>query len=201
MRFGYGRVSTLGQARNGNSLESQEATLREAGAEEIYLDTLSGAKMDRPQLDILLSKLQEGDVLIITKLDRIARSTAQGIALIQSLLDRGIIVEVLNLGRMDNTATGRLIRNVMMAFAEFERDLILARTLEGKSIAKQKARYREGRPPKFTTAQRELAMALLRDHSYSQVSSMTGISRATLVRIHKHYVSEKPVSTPLDTEL
>lgn len=74
--------------------------------------------------------------MVVTKLDRIARSATQGIALIQSLLDRGIVVHVLNMGLMDNTPTGKLIRNIVLTFAEFERDMIVERTQEGKAIAK-----------------------------------------------------------------
>lgn len=109
MVYGYCRVSTQGQARDGNSLEAQEKLLEENGAEEIYSDAFTGTKSHRPELDKLLDKLQPGDKLVITKLDRIARSASQGTELIQTLLDSGIIVHVLNMGLMDNTPTGKLI--------------------------------------------------------------------------------------------
>lgn len=148
MRYGYARVSTRGQETDGNSLESQERLLKEAGADVVYSEAFTGTKADRPRLSELLGKLQEGDTLIITKLDRFARTASQGMEMIQALLDRGVAVHVLNMGLMDNTPTGKLIRSVMLAFAEFERDMIVERTSEGKAIARQNPEYREGRKPK-----------------------------------------------------
>lgn len=182
MVYGYCRVSTQMQAKDGNSLEAQERALKENGAIEIYSDAFTGTKAHRPELDRLLEKLQDGDKLIITKLDRIARSASQGIDLIQSLLDRGIIVHVLNMGLMDNTPTGKLIRNIMLAFAEFERDMIVERTQEGKAIAKRKTDFKEGRPRLYGKKQIQHALGLLQDHSYRQVTEMTGISKSTLIR-------------------
>lgn len=182
MVYGYARVSTMGQAKDGNSLEAQEKVLRENGAEVIYSDAFTGTKSDRPELNKLLSELKDGDRLIVTKLDRIARSVTQGIALVNELLDKGVIVHVLNMGLMDNTPTGRLIRNIMFAFAEFERDMIVERTSEGKEVAKQKPGYREGRKPTYGREQIKHALGLLENNSYKQVEKMTGISKSTLIR-------------------
>ncbi len=182
MVYGYCRVSTQMQARDGNSLEAQERLLKENGAEEIYSDAFTGTKSHRPKLDRLIDKLQPGDKLIITKLDRIARSASQGIELIQSLLDRGITVHVLNMGLLDNTPTGKLIRNIMLAFAEFERDMIIERTQEGKAVAKKRPDFREGRPRVYGKKQIQHALGLLQDHSYRQVTELTGISKSTLIR-------------------
>jgi len=148
MLYGYARVSTKGQARDGNSLEDQESKLREAGAEVIYSDSFTGKKMDRPEFDKLKAALSKGDTLIVTKLDRIARSATQGSELVQELISRGVKVHVLNMGFMDNSPTGKLIMNVMFAFAEFERDMIIQRTSEGKEVARAKEGYTEGRPRK-----------------------------------------------------
>lgn len=182
MVYGYARVSTKGQAKDGNSLEAQKKALRENGAEVILEDTFTGTKTHRPELDKLLSELKAGDKLIITKLDRIARSAIQGIDLVQGLLDKGVVVHVLNMGLMDNTATGRLIRSIMLAFAEFERDMIVERTQEGKAIAKKNPDFREGRPNVYGREQIKHALNLLEKNSYSQVERMTGISKSTLVR-------------------
>ncbi len=182
MIYGYARVSTKGQAKDGNSLEAQENALRLAGATKIYADAFTGTKTQRPELDKLMAVMQSGDTMVVTKLDRIARSATQGIELIQKLLDRGIVVHVLNMGLMDNTPTGKLIRNIMLAFAEFERDMIVERTQEGKAIAKQNPEFREGRPKKFSKAQINHALLLLKDYSYRQVEQMTGISKSTLIR-------------------
>lgn len=182
MIFGYARVSTNGQARDGNSLEAQILSLKEAGAVKIFSDVFSGSKNSRPQLDKLLKVIQSGDKLIITKLDRIARSVVHGIQLIESLNSKGVIIDVLNMGIIDNSPTGKLIRNIMLAFAEFERDMIIQRTQEGKAVARQNPNFHDGRPKKFSRTQIEHAMELLQTHSYKQVADMTGISRATLGR-------------------
>ncbi len=147
MVYGYARVSSLNQARN-NTQEAQIKALKEAGAEEIYFDAFTGTQIHRPQLDILLSLLQPGDTLVVTKLDRIARSVLQGVQLIEELLEKGVAVNVINLGVMDNTPTGKLIRNTFLCFAQFERDMIVMRCEEGRREARQKPGYREGRPRK-----------------------------------------------------
>lgn len=182
MIYGYARVSTKGQAKDGNSLEAQETALREAGAAEVYADAFTGTKAHRPQLDKLMEVLQPGDKLVVTKLDRVARSAIQGIELIQTLLDKGVAVHILNVGMLDDTPTGRLIRTVLLAFAQFERDMIVERTQEGKAIAKQKEGFTEGRPPVYGKEQRALALELLKTHSYGEVVKMTGISKSTLTR-------------------
>lgn len=182
MVYGYARVSTLGQARDGNSIEVQVNTLQQAGAERIFKDVFSGKTDHRPQLDKLLKVIGSGDKLVITKLDRIARSLIKGIQLLETLSERGVVIEVLNMGVIDNTPTGRLIRNVMLSFAEFEHDMIVQRTQEGKAIARQNADYKDGRPKKFTRVQLNHALELLETHSYKQVERLTGVSMSTLYR-------------------
>ena len=95
MIYGYCRVSTKGQAKDGNSLEAQASAVKAAGADIIYSDAFTGTKKDRPELNKLLSVINKGDKLIVTKLDRIARSATQGAELIQSLLDKGITIHIL----------------------------------------------------------------------------------------------------------
>ena len=188
MIYGYARVSTRGQARDGNSLEVQEKQLRDAGAEIVYSDAFTGTKTERPELTALMERIQSGDTLIVCKLDRLARSAVQGIELIEDLLGRNVTVNVLNMGTLDNTPTGRLIRQVMLAFAQFERDMIVTRTQEGKAVAKQRDDFREGRPPKYGRAQKEHALELLKTHSYRQVEEMTGISKSTIIRYRQHNI-------------
>ena len=182
MKFGYARVSTLKQGKDGNSLESQSELLLQNGAEVIFEEKFTGTKKSRPKLDKLLEILKEGDTLIVTKLDRIARSISQGSELIESLLERGITVHILNLGILDNTPASRLIRNIFLAFAEFECDMIVERTQEGKEVARQKEGYREGRPVVHKKEKINHALDLLDNYSYRQVSEMTGISVSTLTR-------------------
>lgn len=185
MIYGYIRVSTKGQAKDGNSLESQEAAVRAAGAQRVFCDAFTGTKLNRPELDKLLQVIKSGDKLIVTKLDRIARSTTHGITLIEELLNRGVTVHILNMGVLDNTPTGKLIRTILLAFAEFERDMIVERTSEGKHIAKMNPEFVEGRPKKFNQQQLTLALNLLHNNSYKQVEQMTGVSKSTLIRAKK----------------
>ena len=182
MIYGYARVSTKLQAIDGNSLESQERHLRESGASIIYKDTFTGTKADRPELDKLKENLMPGDKIIVTKLDRLARSTEDGLTLVKEWNEKNITVHVLNMGCIDNTPTGKLILTVMLAFAEFERDMIYERTQEGRVIARQNPEYKEGRKKKYTKAQMDHALELLETHSYKQVEKMTGISKSTLIR-------------------
>ena len=186
MKFGYIRVSTRKQARDGNSLEAQREALAAAGAEKIYTDAFTGTKMERPEWDKLRAQLRRGDVLIVTRLDRLARSVSQASGLITDMIDEGITIHVLNLGVLSNDSVNTLLRNVLLSFAQFERDMIVQRTQEGKAVARATdPDFREGRPPKFDAEQLDHAMALLEDHSYAQVVKLTGISKSTLIRERK----------------
>ena len=179
--YGYMRVSTAGQLK-GNSMEEQKNLLETNGVTHFYQDAYTGTKTDRPQFNELLSVLQEGDTLVVTKLDRFARNVIEGMQVIQELLKRGVRVHILNMGLVDNTPTGKLVLTVMLGFAEFERDMIVQRTQEGKAIAKTREGYTEGRPIKHSEAQKKLALDLLKNHTYKEVSEMTGISERTLYR-------------------
>ncbi|MFB4212854.1 recombinase family protein [Shouchella sp. 1P09AA] len=188
MKYGYCRVSTSGQ-----SLESQEHSVLLAGAEVIFKDTYTGTKVDRPQFQTLLRNIKEDDTLIITKLDRFARSTLEGTKIIKELFERGITVNILNMGLIENTPNGRLIFNIFMSFAEFERDMILERTQEGKTIARQRKDFREGRPKKYGKKQIEHALILKKDRSYKEVEEITGISKSTLIRAKKSKNIDKSI--------
>lgn len=186
MIYGYSRVSTKGQARDGNSLEAQAKDLKSAGCESIFTDVFTGTKQDRPEFDKLLEAIERGDTLVVTKLDRLGRSVSQASALITELIDKGITINVLNLGILSKDSVSTLLRNVLLSFAQYERDMIVQRTQEGKAIAKAKdPGFKEGRPPKYDQEQYDNAMNLLRDHSYAQVTKLTGISRSTLIREKK----------------
>ena len=186
MKFGYIRVSTRKQARDGNSLEAQREALTAAGAEKIYTDAFTGTRMERPEWDKLRAQLRRGDVLIVTRLDRLARSVSQASGLITDMIDEGITINVLNLGVLSNDSVNTLLRNVLLSFAQFERDMIVQRTQEGKAVARATdPDFREGRPPKFDAEQLDHAMELLENHSYAQVVKLTGISKSTLIRERK----------------
>lgn len=148
MIYGYARVSTKGQDRYGNGLKEQTEKLLEAGCEKIYSDSFTGTTIQRPEFSKLLSLLKEGDTLVVTKLDRFARNAADGAKTVQELVDRGVVVHVLNMGRADNSPMGKLMTTILLAFSEFERDMIVERTSGGKEVAKTKdPNWREGRKP------------------------------------------------------
>lgn len=150
MRYGYGRVSSRGQKLYGMSLEDQVDRLMAAGVqrENIYLDTYTGHTMERPGFDDLLSKLKAGDEMVVCKLDRFARTAPEGALLVRDLVDRGITVHILNMGIADNSPMGKVMVTVMLAFAEYERDMIVERTSDGKAYKREHdPNWREGRKP------------------------------------------------------
>ena len=177
MKYGYARVSTVHQ-----DMQGQLRALKNEGCEAIFQDKLTGTNKNRPQLQRLLQKIQKNDTLVITKLDRLARSAMDGIETVKNLFEQGVKVHVLNMGLVEDTPTGRLILNVMLAFAEFERDMIVERTQEGKAIAKQDPSFREGRPKIYGKEQINHALKLKETHTYKQVEKKTGISKSTLIR-------------------
>lgn len=182
MVYGYARVSSKGQQREGNSLEEQKKILVDAGAQIIIEECFSGATTHRPKFDELIQQLKSGDTLIVTKMDRFARTLIEGAILVKNLVDREIIVNILNIGEIKKTPTGKMTLHIMLVFAEFERDMIIERTQAGKEIARQNPGYKEGRPFKYSKAQIDHALSLLETHSYTQVENMTGISKSTLLR-------------------
>jgi DNA invertase Pin-like site-specific DNA recombinase len=181
MIYGYARVSTKGQAKDGNSLETQEKILRENGATAIYHDAFTGTKVDRPELNKLVEKLREGDILIVSKLDRLGRSLSKTSELITELIERGVTINILNLGVLSNSSVNTLMRNVLLAFAQFERDMIVERTSEGKAICRDNdPNWREGRKQvetpdfeKFLEKQKEGMMTV------AECCKALGISRRT----------------------
>ena len=191
MVYGYARVSTRGQAKDGNSLEAQEQELRANGAEIIYKDAYTGTKADRPEFKKLLDEIKTGDTLIVCKLDRFARNAEDAIHIIKDLVNRDITVNILNMGIADNKPMGKFMITILSGFAEFERDLIIERTQAGKEIARQRPDYREGRRKKYGKERIEHALSLLEQHSYTQVVEMTGISKSTLIRAKREKEKEK----------
>ncbi|MDZ5470400.1 recombinase family protein [Bacillus sp. 31A1R] len=187
--YGYARVSSKNQL-DGNSLEQQEKELKENGATDIYKEQFTGTKIDRPVFNELLSKLEKGDTLVVTKLDRFARSMTQGSELVSELIEKGIRVHIVNIGIMDNTPASKLIKNIFFSFAEFERDMIVERTQEGKAVARQREDFREGRPNVYSRKQIEHALGLLETNSYKQVEDMTGISKSTLIRAKRKRIQK-----------
>lgn len=180
-KWGYARVSTSGQAANGNSLEDQCGKLRDAGCDEIVEEAYTGTKIDRPKFTKLVEELESGDTLVVCKLDRFARTASEGSELVKSLLSRGVNVHILNMGLIENTPTGRLILNVLLSFAEFERDMIVERTSEGKAVKRATdPDFKEGRPRREVPA--EFFKLLDSDVSVADACKRLGIHRTQWYR-------------------
>lgn len=189
MIYGYCRVSSKSQLDN-NSLELQEREIlvRYENA-VIYKEQISGIKTDRPVFNEILNKLKKGDTLVTTKLDRLCRSTKEGLYIVKKLQEREINIHILNMGLIENSPMGDLIITCILAFSQFERSMIVERTSAGKELAKESKDYREGRPKKFTKKQISHALKLLENHSYKEVGLMTGISKSTLIRAKRELKS------------
>ena len=184
MKYGYARVSTFGQ-----SLDAQIVILKKEKCDKIYSEKFTGTSLNRPTFTYLLRILKAKDTLVVTKLDRMARNTHEALQVIRRLFERNVRVHILNMGIIEDTPTGRLVFTIFSAFAEYERDMILSRTQEGKYLAKlNNPNYREGRPPTYSIEQRKQALQLLKTHTYKQVVQETGISLSTL----KRFMSKLP---------
>lgn len=189
MVYGYARVSSKGQDKYGNGLDVQEKQLKDNGATIIYPESYTGTKKSRPKLDELMTVLKEGDTLVVTKLDRIARSTRDGLDIIDELLDKGVAIHILNMGKFDNSPSGKLMRTIFFAFAEFERDMIVERTNEGKSICRESnPNWREGRKEieipgfeKFIEKQKRGEMSVKECCSHLNISRSTWYNRVAEV--------------------
>lgn len=188
MVIGYCRVSTRGQKADGNSLEAQrEAILAKYPDAEIREECYTGSTTDRPIFSQVIKDLGENDLLVVAKLDRLARNTVEGIQVVKELFEKKSAVHVLNVGLLEDTPMGQFFLTTLLAVAELERTQIIERTQTGKAVAKENAKargevFREGRPKRFTTKQLDHAMDMLKDHSYSEVSETLKISKSTLAR-------------------
>lgn len=186
MIYGYCRVSSKGQLDN-NSFEQQEnEILSRYDNVNIYKEQFTGVTTQRPIFDKIIKELKQDDTLVVTKLDRFCRSAKEGLELIDELRKKGVRIHILNMGLIEDTPMGKLIVTNLLAFAEFERNMIVERTQSGKAIAKQKADFKEGRPKKYTKKQLDNALSMLSinggTYSYTQVEEITNISKSTLIR-------------------
>ena len=191
MILAYCRISSKIQLE-GNGLEAQEKEILNRYSNAIvYKEQHTGKTVNRPIFEKVLSKLKAGDTLVVSKLDRLARNTTEGITIIQDLFKRGVAVHVLNVGLLEDTATGHFFITTLLAVAELERQMILERTSAGREIARKRANYREGRPKKYSPSRILEALKLTNIHggnlSFKQVAELTGISIATLQRESKQH--------------
>jgi DNA invertase Pin-like site-specific DNA recombinase len=177
--YGYARVST-----NGQNLALQEAELLAAGCAKVFKEKISGAKTDRAELAKAIRRLETGDMLVIVRLDRLARSTRDLLNILDEVGKRGAGFRSLKDTWADTTTPhGRLMLTVLGGLAEFERELIRARTGEGRKRAKDRG-VRFGRPVKLTAHQRREAMERLAEGALqADLARSYGVSQATISRL------------------
>jgi DNA invertase Pin-like site-specific DNA recombinase len=177
--YGYARVSTDGQ-----SLASPDAELHAAGCVKVYAEKISGARTNPPELAKVLKRLETGDVLIVTRLDRLARSTRDLLNILDDIANRGAGFKSLHDAWADTTsAHGRLMVTILAGLAEFERELILARTTDGRVRAKARG-VKFGRPSALTAHQRQEAMQRLANgEAQADVARTFNVSQATISRL------------------
>ena len=175
MKIGYGRTSTVEQVAG---LDAQERELRAAGADKVFTERVSSVAK-RAQLEAAIEFCRDGDVLVVTKLDRLARSMADLVAITSRLKAKGVELQVLAMNLDTTTPTGKLMLNLMGSFAEFEREIMLERQREGVAKAKAEGKYK-GRVP---TAQRKAGEVIqLRGKGVKpdEIAAKLGISRASV---------------------
>ena len=174
-KIGYARVSTKDQ-----NLNSQIDALNEYGCERIFSEKVSGRKYNRTELDKCLDYLREGDTLVITKLDRLGRTTKQLIELSQYLEENEIDLEITDMNINTKDAMGKMFFTMMGAFAELEANLLSERTKRG--LASARSRGRMGGRPKFPEDKRETVISLYESKKYTvnEIIRMTGVSKSTI---------------------
>lgn len=178
MIIGYARVSTDDQ-----NLDAQADALAAAGAERIFSDKISGAKRDRPELAKMLDQLRPGDVVVVAKYDRLARSLRDLLDLVEAIKDRGAGFRSLAEDIDTTTPAGRLVFHVFASIAQFERERIAERTREGLQAAKSRGRV-GGRPPALTAAQKAEVRRMRDDdqRAISEIARLFKISERTVRR-------------------
>lgn len=191
-KVGYARVSTVGQ-----TLELQLATLKNFGCRHIYREKASGANTDRPELRKLLANLKPGQTIVVTRLDRLARSTFDLFSIIKTIADcKAQFYSLAEPWTDTNTSTGRLMLAVLGGLADVERDLIRTRTAEGRARAIAQGKHM-GRPSQITDAQRQEIIALRqKGETLEAIATIFGVSGSTISRIVRkkingHHFSHK----------
>jgi DNA invertase Pin-like site-specific DNA recombinase len=178
MRFGYARTSTIDQVAG---FDAQVRDLKEAGAEKIFKEQVSSVA-ERQELQRLLGVLRSGDVIIVTKLDRLARNMTDLTQIVRSIEMEGASLRILAMGMDTSTATGKLMLNVLGSVAEFERSMMLERQREGIAKAKRDGKYKGRKPLAPELIAKVKAMAA-DDRGPSYIARTLGIGRTSVHRI------------------
>ncbi|ABN77130.1 recombinase family protein [Cereibacter sphaeroides] len=182
MIVGYARTSTLDQIAG---IEAQERDLAAAGCEKIFREQVSSVDViKRDQLGLALDFLREGDTLVVTKLDRLARSVAHMHDLLHRITAKGAALKILNMGIDTNTPTGKLMLNVLGGVAEFEREIMLERQREGIAKAKAEGRYK-GRAPTALRKIEDVTALHKEGLGATEIAKRLNISRASVYNVLK----------------
>lgn len=191
MIYGYARVSTLNQ-----SLANQINSLTELGIEQndIFTDKFTGTKTNRPGFKQLLSHLRPNDTLVVTKLDRLARNTREALNIIDDLQANKVIINILNLGIIDNSSIGKFTTTVLLAVAEMERDMIVERTQSGKEYAKKhNSNYKDGRRTRLTGKNKDKYPAIFeykQSHTAEETAKAFNISVRTVFYVQSIFTNK-----------
>jgi DNA invertase Pin-like site-specific DNA recombinase len=178
MIIGYARVSTDDQ-----KLEAQTDALTEAGVERVFADRITGSARSRPQLDQMLDHLREGDVVVVTKYDRLARSLRDLLDIVEVIAERGAGFQSLAEDIDTTTPAGRLVFHVFASIAQFERERISERTREGLQAARKRGRV-GGRPPALSAAQRD-EVRRMRDEEGRRISEIAQLFRVSVKTVRR----------------
>ncbi len=181
MKIAYARTSTVEQVAG---LEAQERDLRALNVDKLFTERISSKAIHRPQLEAAIDYLREGDVLIVTKLDRLARSVEDFVKINRRVMDKGASIQVLALNLDTSTASGKLTMNMFVAIAEFERDLMLERQREGIATAKSEGKFK-GRVPTAARQIDKIKELKAAGKSVPEIMAETGVSRASVFRLLK----------------
>jgi len=177
-RLGYGRVSTQDQ-----NLEAQADALKKTGADKIFIEKITGTKASRPELDKLREQMRKGDTVVVTRLDRLGRSTKDLLGIASELEENGVELEVLEQNINTKTPEGRLFFTMVAAMAEFEHSLMVARTKDGLAAARARGRL-GGRKPKLSEAQKKQVKKLYdeRELTVREIAALFAITPPTVYR-------------------
>lgn len=195
-KYGYARVSTKNQLNHETYLNQFEKLKNEGISEEnIYFDNYSGkSAKDRENLNKLLDLVVDGDTVVTTKLDRLARNASDALEIAEQLNKKGVKLHILNMGLIDNSPIGKLMFTVFSAFSEFERDLIVERMQEGKEYKrKHDPDFRDGRKSKLNTKQLEIIYKHFADGilTNEEIANMFNVSRRTIMYRKKEWKDMK----------